>query len=96
MANLASLEDVDRVIEVLCERGYARRSARRPGQKEDRFEHLLGSDQAEEPVGPEEPMLSAEPAPAADDGLPARVAALESQVEELRQELAALREQAAV
>jgi uncharacterized protein len=42
MAPLASLDDVERVIDVLSEHGYARRIGRRPGQKEDRFEHLLG------------------------------------------------------
>ncbi|HTX09887.1 MAG TPA: DUF480 domain-containing protein [Solirubrobacteraceae bacterium] len=42
MAPLASLDDVERVLGVLSERGYARRIGRRPGQKEDRFEHLLG------------------------------------------------------
>jgi len=44
MAALASLEDVDRVLGVLADRGYARRIDRRPGQKEDRFMHLLGGD----------------------------------------------------
>ena len=42
MAAVASLADVERVLGVLSERGYARRIGRRPGQKEDRFEHLLG------------------------------------------------------
>jgi uncharacterized protein YceH (UPF0502 family) len=42
MAPLASLVDVERVLDVLTERGYVRRIGRRPGQKEDRFEHLLG------------------------------------------------------
>jgi uncharacterized protein len=42
MAPLASLDDVELVVGVLSERGYARRIGRRPGQKEDRFEHLLG------------------------------------------------------
>lgn len=42
MAPLASLADVERVLHVLGERGYAQRLGRRPGQKEDRFEHLLG------------------------------------------------------
>lgn len=44
MASFNSLDDVDRVLGVLCERDYARRIPRRPGQKEDRFEHLLGGD----------------------------------------------------
>ncbi len=42
MAPLASLADVERILTTLGEREYARRIGRRPGQKEDRFEHLLG------------------------------------------------------
>ena len=42
MARLASLDDVERVLGALSEREYARRIGRRPGQKEDRFEQLLG------------------------------------------------------
>jgi uncharacterized protein len=42
MAPLASLDDVERVVGALSEREYARRIGRRPGQKEDRFEQLLG------------------------------------------------------
>jgi uncharacterized protein len=42
MAPLGSLADVERIVQVLTERGYVRRIGRRPGQKEDRFEHLLG------------------------------------------------------
>jgi uncharacterized protein YceH (UPF0502 family) len=48
MASFGSLDDLDRVLAVLCERGYARRIPRRPGQKEDRFEHLLGGDDSAE------------------------------------------------
>ena len=43
IARLESLTDVERVLTALGERDYARRIERRPGQKEDRFEHLLGS-----------------------------------------------------
>jgi uncharacterized protein YceH (UPF0502 family) len=42
LAPLASLDDVERVLSELVERDYVRRIGRRPGQKEDRFEHLLG------------------------------------------------------
>ena len=42
MAPLGSLDDVERVLETLTARDYVRRIGRRPGQKEDRFEHLLG------------------------------------------------------
>ncbi len=44
MAQLASLAEVEEVIRGLEEREFARRAARRPGQKEDRFEHLLGEE----------------------------------------------------
>jgi uncharacterized protein len=44
MAHLDALADVERVLAELGERGYARRLQRMPGQKEDRFEHLLGGD----------------------------------------------------
>jgi len=42
LARLESLADVERVLATLGERDYARRLERRPGQKEDRFEHTLG------------------------------------------------------
>jgi uncharacterized protein YceH (UPF0502 family) len=44
MASFDSLTDVEHVLDQLGERGYARRLARRPGQKEDRFEQLLGAN----------------------------------------------------
>ena len=48
LASLGSLGEAERVLETLTERGYARRLGRRPGQKEDRFEHQLG------PTSPDE------------------------------------------
>src|SRR6478672_7783371 len=51
MAPLGSLHDVDRVLAVLTERGYVRRLDRRPGQKEDRFEQLLGGGGQEDAAG---------------------------------------------
>jgi uncharacterized protein len=42
IARLDTLADVDRVLTALGGHEYARRIDRRPGQKEDRFEHLLG------------------------------------------------------
>jgi uncharacterized protein YceH (UPF0502 family) len=44
MASLATLADVERVLIELSELGYVVRLHRRPGQKEDRFQHLLGGD----------------------------------------------------
>jgi hypothetical protein len=46
MAQLGSLADVERILAELGERGYARAMPRRPGQKEIRFEQLLGGAEA--------------------------------------------------
>ena len=47
MAPIESLEHVERLLESLAGHGYARRLTRRPGQKEDRFVHLLGGESEE-------------------------------------------------
>ena len=113
MATLGSLADVERVLGLLAERGYARRLGRRPGQKEDRYEQLMGGEEegselgsAEGPSGvsvdglggapppstPSEPSFSEVPLPTVDRNLETRVAALESEVADLRRELGALRQ----
>ncbi len=81
MAPVGSLAEVERSLESLSERGYARRLARRPGQKEDRYEHLLGGSTAEQPAAPALPAVSA------NGDLEARVAALEAEVALLRERL---------
>lgn len=84
MAQLPTLEDVERVVGQLIHRRYALRLQRGPGQKEERFAHLLGQAEA--------PTRDASPAGLASDGdLAARVAALEAAVAALRSELSALR-----
>ncbi len=71
MTHLESLADVEQVLEALSDRSYVRRLHRRPGQKEDRFEHLLG--EAEEgpsvPHSPDglEPAIRSEEGPALGD-----------------------------
>jgi hypothetical protein len=119
MATLASLADVERVLEVLSERRYVRRMARRPGQKEDRYEQLMGGEgEGAGRPGEALPTAPAEeagseaifahdgdasspapfglaPSPAADGSLEARIAALETDVAELRRELETLRHQPA-
>jgi uncharacterized protein YceH (UPF0502 family) len=101
MATISSLDGVERVIAQLTDRGYVRRVPRRPGQKEDRFEHLLGEhveapDAISAAVSPSAPRPIDSPAQAAparnDRDLEARVRALEADVAELREELARLRE----
>jgi len=75
-----SLAEVEETIERLIERGYAERVARRPGQKEDRFGHLLGGG---EPTKGSDTFVG----PPAVDSLEERVAKLEREVAELRARL---------
>lgn len=87
----ADLADLEGVLEGLMAREpepLVARLARRPGQKEVRYAHLLsGEPQADAPGSEEERPVPARRADAEDD----RVAALERTVEELRAEVAALR-----
>jgi uncharacterized protein YceH (UPF0502 family) len=108
MAPLGSLAEVERVLDTLSEREYVRRIGRRPGQKEDRFEHLLGGAGAGDGVAAADVAAPAAPASAAAPMAPAppvqappmsengalaeRVAALEAEVATLRSELEELRE----
>jgi uncharacterized protein YceH (UPF0502 family) len=100
MAPIESLAETEAVLARLIDRGYARRLGRRPGQKEDRFEQLLGGEpeasaSAEMAAGPApvvEPLEATPAVSATSDGdLTARVSALEAEVAALREELAALR-----
>ncbi len=101
MAPIASLERIEDVLAALHQRGYAQRMTRRPGQKEDRFEHLLGPS-AEPDGGYAAPAPRAEfatpatpapqaPPPPPTPALAGRVEALEDEVAALRSELDALR-----
>jgi uncharacterized protein len=99
MAHLETLADVSEVLDVLAERGYAERLARRPGQKEDRFRQLLGGGEAEAAAPAVAGPVAAggfdeHVATGADhrDGLEERVAALEAEVAQLRSQLAELLE----
>jgi uncharacterized protein len=102
MAPFASLELVDAALAALCERGYAQRIERRPGQKEDRFRQLLGGSEAAlasaaesapaDPVAraPRRPEAAPMPGAAGIDreALEARLASLEEKVERLASALA--------
>jgi uncharacterized protein YceH (UPF0502 family) len=85
MASLHSPADADRVLGVLVDRGYATRLERRPGQKEERFGHMLGGEDGgvAAAVPAEMPGIVTEE-PAVADSLPERVARLEAEVAALR------------
>jgi hypothetical protein len=81
MVRFESPAAVEAVLGELGEKGYARRLERRPGQKEDRFEQLLGGGgDGATPAAGYQPV----PAAANDGGLEARVEALEREVARLR------------
>jgi len=79
--DFADLRAVQEALDRLVERGQVARHERQPGQKEDRYEQLLGPAEAKA-----EPESAAEIAPAED-----RLTRLEREVAELRSELSALR-----
>jgi uncharacterized protein YceH (UPF0502 family) len=79
MHRFDSLPEVSETLDVLVDRELVQRLPRRPGQKEERFEHLLG-DRSEQTVSPE---YVREQAPIVDP-LEDRVRRLEAEVAELR------------
>jgi uncharacterized protein len=85
MQGFESGEELDRVLHGLVERGLVGALPRRPGERGQRYEHLLGAEA--EATAPAE---AAAPAPSAD-GLGSRVERLEEEVAALRDQLAALR-----
>jgi uncharacterized protein YceH (UPF0502 family) len=98
-----SNEELERTLEQLGERGLVARLPRRPGERGQRFEHLLageGEPLTREPGGVSPvaeppaagPASVAEPPPVAD-GIAARVERLQEEVAALRSELRALREE---
>lgn len=105
MARLDSLAEAERVLGVLTDRGYVRRLERRPGHKEDRFEHLLGgAGDGDAAPGPGEAAHGPVETPPGDSTatrqperrggeLADRVQALEAEVAALRAELISLRDQ---
>jgi uncharacterized protein YceH (UPF0502 family) len=85
----AELADVHSTLDELGRRELVERLDRRPGQKEERYRHLLGEDARDESaaIGPAA-TLPAELSP----GLEARVRALETELRQVRDELDVLRD----
>lgn len=104
MHGFAGLAEVHETLEGLIERGLVKRLARRPGQKEERYEHLLeeGEDEMGDAAGAASLMTARREAPTAADanGAQARspapgtgdeLAALSERVERLEREVTELR-----
>jgi uncharacterized protein YceH (UPF0502 family) len=91
MVRWNSLAEVDVVLDQLIERDYVRRLERRPGQKEERFEQMLGgAQQAGDVAAPVAPTAGPQQGPAgADEGdresdqLLSRLEALEARFDRL-------------
>jgi len=81
-----TLEDVHRTLDQLIERELVARLPRRPGQKEERYEQLLGAGESD--VAPT--ATATPPAGGRTDELEARVALLEEQVVALQRALSEL------
>jgi uncharacterized protein len=92
MHRFESGEELERTLGGLVERELATPLPRQPGERGQRYAHLLS--RGEEGVGPpQEAPSAAEGSTAAGDGLVERVDRLEDEVARLREQLDALREQ---
>lgn len=89
--DFADLATVQETLERLVEQGRVARHERRPGQKEDRYEQLLGGGAVEAGSPPLE--ASDGEAPAELEPAEDRLTRLEREVSELRAELASLRDE---
>jgi hypothetical protein len=80
--HFANSDELQQVMDALIERGMVVRLSRRPGQREERYAHLLGGDA---PPEEDEPFVAAPPP--ADDRIgriERELADLRAQVDELR------------
>ncbi|MGH2742973.1 MAG: YceH family protein [Thermoleophilaceae bacterium] len=94
MHRFDSNEDLDRTLRELIDRELAAPLPRRPGERGQRYAHLLEGEAAEAPPMDTAPAPTPDRAgPAADGGLGERVDRLEAEVSALRAELHSLREQ---
>ena len=103
MQPFADTAELQSVLGRLAERGFAELQPRRPGQKEQRYAHLLSSDLEEDEVHPAAPapapaatwtppsQQAPRPEPPQDDPLAERVDRLEADLAALAQQVAQLR-----
>jgi uncharacterized protein YceH (UPF0502 family) len=90
--SFSGLDEIHEALEGLAARGLVERVERRPGQKEERYRHLLGADEQGSDASGSPPTVATAAVPPAVDaaGLEERVAALENEVERLREVVSAL------
>jgi uncharacterized protein YceH (UPF0502 family) len=98
MQPFTDMAELESVLGRLAERGLAERQPRRPGQKEERYAHLLSSDLEDEQPAPAPAATSVTPsqqapapASAVADPLAERVDRLESDLATLAAQVAELR-----
>lgn len=89
MHAFAGLDEIVETLDRLAARDLVERLPRRPGQKEERFRHLLGGD-AEQPVAEDQPGFA--PVRAAEGTNPGSARSLEERVAALEAELARVRD----
>jgi uncharacterized protein len=89
MQGFASIEELEEVLTRLIDKQFVHELARRPGQKEERFQHRLSEDLDDEDVAAQAPAAAVvvPPPPRRDE----RIDRLEAEVAALREEIAALK-----
>ena len=85
------LASVNGSLERLVERGHVSRHQRHPGQKEDRYEQLMGALPTDPPLGEVAGSATRSPLPDGEASANLRLERLEAEIAHLRSELAALR-----
>jgi uncharacterized protein len=93
MYRFESGEQLDQMLLELIERELVAPLPRRPGERGQRYTHLLASGEEEPEAAPAAEPVSEPPAAGHDDGLGERVGRLEAELEAVRAELRALREE---
>ena len=92
--SFSGLDELHQALEGLAARGLVERLERRPGQKEERYRHLLGADEQGSDASRSTPAVATAgvpvPSASAPAGLEGRVAALEHEVDRLREAVSAL------
>jgi len=84
---------VTETLDRLAARELVERLERRPGQREERWRHLLGEESEDERPAPSIPPPAAAPAAPASDGGEDRLERIERELAELRAQVRALRDE---